>query len=406
MTSIYNKIPVLVVGGREVSLAVIRSFANNKIPVIFVSHEPGDFSSSSRFVDKTHLLPNPNTHEEQFVESLLNLSKEYPEALLLPCSDDALQVCSKHKDKLDTKFVTSFPDWPVLQRILDKKFTYETAEKIGIPCPKTITVSSIEEIQEKGDSIMYPCVIKPSTGHLFVEIFGSKMVFVNNKQELLENFSNLVESGLVLMIQEFIPGPDSQNVNYMSFVDNYKTHVEFTAAKVRNDPPSTGSPRVTVSRKIPEILEPGQRILNALNYSGYSCTEFKFDVRDQKYKLLEVNGRVNRSIYQPIKCGIDFPKMIYDYYLYNILPVQKDYKEGIYWIDDFRDIVRSIQYIKKEKYSFREYVKPYFSPHVFAVLNRKDPLPFFSRIHKMRKYGNIESGAKLKRVGSFLRFQK
>jgi len=63
---------------------------------------------------------------------------------------------------------------------------------------------------------------------------------------------------------------------------------------------------VIVSQKIPEIIEPGRKLLAALNYEGFSCVEFKKDQRDQVYKLMEINARPNLSGALAVRAGINF----------------------------------------------------------------------------------------------------
>jgi D-aspartate ligase len=65
-------------------------------------------------------------------------------------------------------------------------------------------------------------------------------------------------------------------------------------------------PSVVISKDINGVIESGRKILQASSYDGYSCTEFKKDIRDGKYKLMEINGRHNHSALLSIRCGINF----------------------------------------------------------------------------------------------------
>jgi D-aspartate ligase len=181
------------------------------------------------------------------------------------------------------------------------------------------------------------------------------------------------------MLQELIPGGDALGVNYNSYFWDGEPITEFTAEKVRNAPPQFGSPRVVVSKHIPEVLEPGRKILKAMGFYGFSCTEFKKDARDGVYKLMEVNGRHNRSGLLAVHCGINFPLIHYKHLVCGELPLACDYRAGIYWIDFFRDIGYSLKCFRKEGYSLSQYALPYRSPHVFAIWDKQDPRPFFRR---------------------------
>jgi hypothetical protein len=94
---------------------------------------------------------------------------------------------------------------------------------------------------------------------------------------------------------------------------------------------------------------------------------------------MEVNGRHNRSGLLAMRCGINFPWLQYKHLVYGELPSACEYQTGIYWIDLFRDISYSLKYFRKEGYSLSQYVQPYRSPHVFAILDKQDPKPFIRR---------------------------
>ncbi len=181
------------------------------------------------------------------------------------------------------------------------------------------------------------------------------------------------------MIQEIIPGDASNGVNYNSYFVDGKPIAEFTARKVRIDPPFFGSPRVLISEQITEIIEPGRLLLKNLNYQGFSCTEFKKDNRDGYYKLMEVNCRNNLTGSLAVNCGINFPWIMYRHLLYGEINHQTYFSPGIYWIDLTKDFSRFFSSRKEEGYSVKEYVKPYLSKKIFAILSFQDPFPFLKR---------------------------
>lgn len=48
-----------------------------------------------------------------------------------------------------------------------------------------------------------------------------------------------------------------------------------------------------MSAAVPEIVEPGRRIVRGMGIEGFANVEFKRDERDGRYKLMEVSGRAN-----------------------------------------------------------------------------------------------------------------
>ncbi len=94
---------------------------------------------------------------------------------------------------------------------------------------------------------------------------------------------------------------------------------------------------------------------------------------------MEVKGRHNRSGLLSTRCGINFPWIEYKHLVQGELPSVSKYQTGVYWVDEFKDIIHSAKYQKKERYSLTQHVQPYQKPHIFAVFDMKDPKPFLKR---------------------------
>jgi predicted ATP-grasp superfamily ATP-dependent carboligase len=286
---------------------------------------------------------------------------------------------ARHKERLERHYIVACPNWKVASLFIDKKRTYALAESIGVPSPTTIAPSSLEEVRAYADQVRFPYLVKPCQSHLFYNHFRRKMFCVHSKEEMISVYKRAADAGLEVVLQEIIPGDDTYVVNYNSYFCNGTAALEFTAAHVRNAPPMWGSPRVAVSRDIPEVLAPGRSILRAMGFEGYACTEFKRDARDGSYKLMEVNGRHNLSTLLAVRCGVNFPWLHYKHMACGELPSAQPARTGIYWIDLTRDLGYSAMYVRYEHYSPVQYLAPYFRPHIFAILDWKDPRPFVKR---------------------------
>jgi D-aspartate ligase len=116
------------------------------------------------------------------------------------------------------------------------------------------------------------------------------------------------DASVDVVLQEFIPGPETAGVKNNAYFCDGEPIAECTARKVRLRPSELGFPTAVVSKHMPEVIELGRRLLRSLGLSGFSCTEFKLDDRDGRYKLMEINARPNLSGALSLECGIDFPK--------------------------------------------------------------------------------------------------
>lgn len=384
--------PVIVVSGYTMGLGVVRSLGRQGVPVVLAHYDERDIAQVSRFVTTTIRVPHPEHHTADFIEQLLGCADLYPRAVIMPASDEALTVLAQHKTELERHFTMACPDWEVTRRCIDKKLTSAVAASCGVPAPRTLLPTTWEETRACATEVEFPCLVKPCQSHLFYEHFKRKMFAVATPAELLEVCERAGAAGLEVMIQEFIPGNDSEVVNYNAYAWEGEVLTEFTAVHVRNAPPWFGSPRVVVSREISEVMEPGRRLLGALGFSGYACTEFKRDPRNGIYKLMEVNARHNLSTRLAIDCGIDFPWLQYRHLVDGVPPSALPYRKEVYWIDLVRDIGYSARYLRQEHYPLSAYLRPYLHAHVFAIFDWQDPRPFSRRLAFLARQGMTALG--------------
>lgn len=375
----------LVIYTHIVGLAVIRALGRKDVPVYTLSYSANEMGLYSKYVKGRVKVPDPRENEEAFIARLIELSDEFKGSLLIPTDDYTVVVLSKNKELLQPHYVVAVEDWAIVQKLIEKQYTYELARSWGIPSPLTFVVNSCDELRAVLHQLTYPCLIKPCEGHTFFDHFKVKMFRIENEGDLLARYSQIEPLGFKVMIQELIPGDDTQGVNYNSYFVDGAPVAEFTAKKVRLEPPFLGSPRVLVSKIIPEILENGRLLLQKLNYNGFSCMEFKKDQRNGVYKLMEVNCRNNLSGLLAVTCGINFPWIQYRHLMYGEINRATSFKENVYWIDFDKDLLRFFISRKEEGYTLKQYLEPYRKEKVFAISSFDDPLPYLKRISYLTK---------------------
>jgi len=375
----------LVIYTHIVGLAVIRALGRMDVPVYTLSYSANEMGLYSKYVKGRVRVPDPRENEEAFIARLLELSDEFKGSLLIPTDDYTVVVLSKNKDLLQSHYVVAVENWLIVQKLIEKQYTYELARSWGIPSPLTFVVASFDEVRKVLAQITYPCLIKPCEGHTFFDHFKVKMFRIENEEDLFARYRQIEPLGFKVMIQELIPGDDTQGVNYNSYFVNGAPVAEFTAKKVRLEPPFLGSPRVLVSKVIPEIFENGRLLLQKLNYSGFSCMEFKKDQRNGVYTLMEVNCRNNLSGLLAVTCGINFPWIQYQHLMYGEINKATSFKENVYWIDLDKDLLRFFISRKEEGYTLKQYLEPYRKEKVFAISSFNDPLPYLKRISYLTK---------------------
>jgi predicted ATP-grasp superfamily ATP-dependent carboligase len=374
-----KKPPAIVLGAHKIGLGIIRSLGREGVPVCSVYYHDKDMGQVSKYVIGKYRCPHPEKDEEQFLKFLSDL--DHPGGLLIPSDDASLMVVSRNRERLEKRYVVLSPDDKITQICVDKKHTYELAEKIGVRSPRTLVTEDPEEAEIFAGEIGFPILLKPSVSHHFFDMFHVKMMKLNDASEMKSLFKQLKGCGVEMMVQEFIPGDDTCGTNYNSFAIDGEPVCEFTARKWRLSPPGTGFPRVIVSEDIQEIHEPGRKILSALNFQGFSCIEFKKDIRSGKYVLMEINPRMNLSSQHAVRCGYNFPYLAYHKAMFGeLIAFPRNFQKGVFWIDPGKDLIESIRSYRKERFALSSYVIPYFRRNVFTLPSWRDPMPSFKRM--------------------------
>jgi D-aspartate ligase len=371
--------PAVIIGTHTMGLGVIRALGIMGVPVIALYYKKGDMGFVSKYVRERFQIPHPEADEDRFLEYLISIATRFPGSLLIPVSDESLKIVSRNKPLLQNYYKVACAEWEIVQKLLKKNFTYELAKTIGVPIPRTRIPESMDEVIMFGKDFDYPCLVKPVESHRYYKQFGRKIVKAENFAQLAAAYQEAEQVNLKVILQEWIPGPDSLGVNYNSYFWNGQPVAEFTAQKIRSAPPELGSPCAAVSCEIPAVLDWGRKFLQAVNYYGYSCTEFKFDPRVGDYKLMEVNGRHNLSTLLAVNCGINFPWLHYQHLMDGIVPKQTKFREGYYWVDVECDLLYIPKRIFCLKESLPQILEPYIHPHISAVYDVRDMKPFFKR---------------------------
>jgi D-aspartate ligase len=177
------------------------------------------------------------------------------------------------------------------------------------------------------------------------------------------------------MVQEILQGDDSNIIVYLAYYD-LEGHppAEFSARKIRHDPPSFGNARVAESIDNPEIISLNRTLLKELDYRGSLVSnEFKYDDRNGKLKFIEINPR--SCMFQTLveASGVNLPWIMYQELVLGKKVARSPQKNGIFWIHEATDVSRFRR--NQERIPFREYISPYFSKKVFAVFALDDLKP-------------------------------
>jgi D-aspartate ligase len=254
-----------------------------------------------------------------FLTKVLDFAGQYPDKkiLLLGCGDNYLELISENKPNYPDNVIAPYIDIDFLHTLIHKEQFYQLCEKQGVDYPATY-------IFRKGmpfDSIppfAAPYILKPSNGveywqHPFT---GQNKAFKADTQEDMQNILHKIyESGYsdTMIIQDFIPGDDT----FMRVLTNYSDqngkvqmmclgHVlleEHTPHAIGNHAVIMTETDVTFTDQIKSLLE-------EIHYVGFSNLDIKYDQRDGKYKVFEINPRQGRSNFYVTGSGCNIAALV------------------------------------------------------------------------------------------------
>lgn len=375
----------LILGGGINALGLARSLGEAGIFSI-ITETKKNFSFSSRYVSGI-VCPNPY-NENAFVDFLINFGKKLSsKCVLFATNDKWLIPISKNRHLLEKYFLYPMSEHQVIDNCSNKKKMYSIAQIEGIAYPKTFYLDCITELYSIIKDISYPCILKPGVTLEFEEKLnsGARIISIKNKEELEEWYKKIVAAEFLnreIVIQEYIPG-GIENLYTITTYSNPEAEIicYSTGHKLRQRPPDAGT--IISGRVIPkpELFKPAQKLIKAYNFYGIANTEFKYDSRDNTYKLMEINPRPGKWNYSAMASGINMPLIAWQQVLNKEITTLKSSDKELVWICFLEDFYNSVLGgFKRKGYkdfslSLFEYLKSIKGKKVEAVFSLKDIKP-------------------------------
>ena len=337
MKKIYNKeknFDVLILGSDFNAYYMARCYHelyNQKVGVI--SKKAIGVVSYSKIVNFKE-VPNFEEHKK-FVETLNEYAKksDKEKIVLIGTSDELVRLIIENKEKLNKKYIHNYPSLEILNQILVKDTFYQNFENCEFEIPKTyIYPCGVNELldEEKIEKLMYPLIVKPGNNieyhnHKFEGMYKVFKVF--SKKELQEVIEKIEKSGYKsnLIIQEFIPGDDCALFDSVFYCSKNKKVQLMTFAQIglqERNPGGIGNCTLLVNGFSEhgydeKIVEPLKNFMERIGYQGFAEFDLKYDYRDGKYKVLEINPRQARSSYYLSAGGHNLIQYLVDDLIYN-----------------------------------------------------------------------------------------
>lgn len=330
-----------------------------------VNHSKFDNGWTSRYPDKRLLLPKGN--EAIFYKELLGLIESRNYDVLLPLSDEYMDLVTRHYTELSSYLRLPIPSREVFMKAYDKQNTMCICMANQIPCP--ITKYDNETLESFLEKVKFPLVAKPRNG------FGSiGLKIIQNYEQLNALLQNKIIKLEKYVLQEFIPQSGQQLNIHLFMDDNQKVCSGLVTEKTRWFPIDGGASCLcrTITNK--KVLDDCISLLKAISWRSYCEIEMIVDPRDGIAKVMEINGRASASIKIMSLAGINIAEQMLQLAYNKEVDVHTGTKDDVRLRRLITDILWFIQspYRFRTKPSWFSFARTHETTFSFA-----DPLPFF-----------------------------
>jgi D-aspartate ligase len=364
----------LIVGGAHGALALARSLGRRGIPVWFVSSDH-PIAKYSRYVSRSISWGGPD--HDGAVAFLLALTGRHrlDGWVLIAAGDAELRLLSQHHGELSSVYRVTAPPWEIARWTHDKRLTYQRAASLGIDCPLSYHPRDLAEVEQI--DCRFPVVLKPTVREQRNAFTRAKAWRADDRAALLARYEQAAalvgEHAIVL--QELIPGGGSTQFSYAGVWNCGAPVASLVARRSRQYPIDFGYTSTfveTIEQK--EVEEAACRFLRSLDYGGLVEVEFKFDTRDGRYKILDVNARAWTWNALGSIAGVDFAHVLWRLALGE--PVEAIRGDAnVAWMHGLHDVVAACQEMLAGRLTLLNYFRSWRRPLVFAAFAKNDPLP-------------------------------
>lgn len=341
---------------------------------------------------------------DNFCKCLIKLAKEkllkYKKIFLIACGDNYTSLIVDNKKRLEKYFIIPYIDKKLKDLLENKTTFYEICEKYGLDYPKTYICEFSRDVIP--ENITFPVAVKAADSIAYAScIFDKKKKsYKANNFDELNRIVHAMRKGLYkedIIIQDFIPGDDSCMYVLNSY-SNSKAQVKMMCLGncILEDytPGGIGNYNAIVSTYNSEIYEKFQKFLEELKFVGYSNFDIKYDCRDKKYKVFEINIRQGRSSYFTTAAGCNLARYLVQDYIYNQDNKTVYNNNNFLWLAVPRCVLRKYvntdslkkaeKLIKSKKYDYTLIYKKDFN--IKRYINIK--LLYFKKIIQYKKFYN------------------
>lgn len=279
---------------------------------------------NSNIID--YYICEQNDHPEKFMRRVHDFAEQHRDKkiFLIGCGDNYIRLCSDNLGRYPQNVIAPYPGSDLVDMLFHKERFYRICEEHGLAYPKTL-IYRRDRVADFSLPFKPPYILKPANPIMYWQFPfpGQKKVYRLESRAALENvLGQVYAAGYsdTMVIQDFIPGDDTY-MRVMTGYANKERQVELMALGhvllEEHTPQGLGNHAVIINEYDEALTAELKSFLEAIGFTGFFNFDLKYDQRDGKMKVLELNVRQGRSNYYVTGAGYNLAEYLLNDYLLN-----------------------------------------------------------------------------------------
>jgi D-aspartate ligase len=393
-----NSVPVVVlVSSQHGGIGLIRSLGRKGVAVYGIHQNSWEPAAWSRYLRDAFYWNFSSRSEADSISFLLDVAKRVGTGpILIATSDITALFVAENVADLAKEYLVATPPVEAVRIFSSKKQTADTCQKVGIPTAETALPRCRQNALDFVQNTKFPVIVKGEYGE-FLQSRGhfARVAIVASKKDLLEMYDLNAETDIPrLVLQEYIPGGDDAVWMFNGYF-NSRSECLFgaTGRKLRQFPSHRGSTSLGICARNDVVETQTKQLMQVVAYRGPLDVGYRFDAREGRYKLLDLNPRIGSTFRLfTAENGLDVARALYLDVTGQAIP-SAQVSEGRKWVVETNDIVSSWSEFRKRQLAPSEWFRSLRGVEEGAWLAADDLAPLAALpLHWFRKRFGEQTG--------------
>ncbi|MEF8752850.1 MAG: FAD-dependent oxidoreductase [Accumulibacter sp.] len=301
----------VIVGGGLNALGIVRSLAEQRVPMILVCSGSGP-AWHSRY-PRHHVVGE--TEGEALIAALKSIAASLPERPVLFLTEEkSVTSVSERRQELVSDYLITLPEQQTLANLMHKEGFQKLAIDCGSPVPAAVRLQTERDLEHLCE-LRFPCVLKPAFKHYGYGDRFKKAYVVASAAEASLRYREIAPVLADLVVQEWIEGADSDIYFCLQYVTaDQRPAASFVGRKLRSWPPRIGGTASCIAAPEchDELSDMTSLFFRQVGFVGMGSMEYKRDCRDGRFYMVEPTvGRTDFQEEVATVNGVNIPFAAY-----------------------------------------------------------------------------------------------